>query len=189
MTLIVALILILLLVTGIRKWKKNKLAAILLFSPIVICILFFSFFLFHSIDRVKPDSLIFETSIENGRVHVSGSWSERLDYYHFLTDYLIFYIPENKSAGTVSRSRTDMHTKMDWKYLMEDVEHAIKREGLSELEPQIYDVKTEKDFHFSFTLPDGVKAEELEIYYAHVREEPMESLEYWFKRVPITGGK
>jgi hypothetical protein len=185
MTLIAALILIVLLVAGIRKWKKNKLAAILLFSPIAICILFVSFFFFHSIDRVKPDSLAFETSVQNGRVHVNGSWSERLDYYRFPTDYLIFYIPENKSAGTVSRSRADMHTKMDWKYLVEDVEHAIKREGFSKLEPQIYDLNTEKDFQFSFTLPDGVKAEEVKIYYAHVREEPMEALEYWFKMVPI----
>lgn len=185
MTLIVALILIVLLVTGIRKLKKNKLAAILLFSPIIVCILFVSFFLFHSIDRVKQDSLAFETSVQNGRVHVNGSWSERLDYYRFPTDYLIFYIPDNKSAGTVSRSRADMNTQMDWKYLVEDIEHAIKREGFSELEPQIYDVKTAKNFHFSFTLPKGVKAEEVKIYYAHVREEPMEALEYWFKKVPI----
>ncbi|MGX1193407.1 hypothetical protein [Metabacillus sp. SLBN-84] len=185
MTLIIGLVLIILLVSGIRKWKKNKLAALLLFSPIFICILFVSFFLFHSVDRVKRDSLIFETSAENGRVHISGSWSERLDYYRFPTDYLIFYIPENKSAGSVSRSRADLHTQMDWKYLVEDVEHAIKREGFSDLEPQIYDVGTAEDFHFSFTLPDGVKPEELEIYYAHVREEPMEALEYWFKKVPI----
>jgi hypothetical protein len=56
---------------------------------------------------------------------------------------------------------------------------------LDALRPQIFDLQTDKQFQFSFVLPDNVKPSDVKLYYAHTREEPMDSLEFWFKNIEL----
>lgn len=58
---------------------------------------------------------------------------------------------------------------MDWEFLMGEVRDWAGKEYHSKLEPQIFDLHTDKQFKFTFVLPATIKPSDVKLYYAHTR--------------------
>ncbi|WP_141103834.1 hypothetical protein [Parageobacillus galactosidasius] len=116
---------------------------------------------------------------------VKGKWKDRLDLYRFPSDFLVFYVPDNEKISIVKRERYKDYEEMDVKSLKEDLKNWLEKQPHSNWEPQIFDIQTDKQFQFSFVLPDNVKPSDVKLYYVHAREEPMDALEYWFKNIEL----
>lgn len=74
---------------------------------------------------------------------------------------------------------------MDSRYFEDSVQEWIKNKHPSELDPQIFDIETSREFSFSFALTENIKPTEAKIYYVHTRDEPMEALKFWFKEFDL----
>lgn len=107
---------------------------------------------------------------------MTGVWKKPLDAYRFPTDFIVFYVPGNGELTNVKRNRSEDYEKMDSHYFEDSVQEWLKNEHPPELDPQIFDIETSREFRFSFVLPENVKPNEVKIYYAHTRDEPMDSL-------------
>ena len=171
------------LVGGVRLWKKRRMLSILLFSPLLIVILVVSYIMYQMNYHTNPDSLNFSVYKEKETYVVKGKWEDSLDAYRFPTDFIVFYVPNNVKLSEVKRERVEDYKKMDWTFLKGEVNEAIKAKSYSKWKPQIIDLRTKKQFEFTFELPKNIKENDIKVYYVHAREEPMDALEFWFKKI------
>ncbi|MGG1401628.1 hypothetical protein ABE288_27985 [Bacillus salipaludis] len=186
MSIIVAIIIIIgFFILAIRFWKTRRIVSLLILTPVFLVLLFVGYVLFNSWYHTTPDSLNFTVQKENQSYTVTGVWKKPLDAYRFPADFIVFYVPNNEEVTDVKRNRVEDYKKMDKNGLEESVQEWIKKENPPESVPQIFDIETSKEFSFSFTLPENVKPNEVKIYYAHTREEPMDALEFWFKKIDL----
>ena len=116
---------------------------------------------------------------------VEGSWKDPLDAYRFPSDFLVFYVPNNEKITNVKRQRFKDYKEMDSTFIQEQVIDWIEEKPGLKWKPQIFDLQTDKQFQFSFVLPDNVKPSNMKLYYVHIREEPRDSLEFWFKNIEL----
>ncbi|WNB91798.1 hypothetical protein [Bacillus sp. NEB1478] len=172
-------------VAGIRLWKRKRILSLVLFSPAMITIGFIGYFIYESSYHTNPDSVQFSVQKENHTYYVTGTWKDRLDGYRFPSDFLVFYVPNNEQVLSVKRDRMKNYKKADWDFLNGQVKDWVDKKPHPKVKPQIFDLKTDKEFTFSFTLPENIEPGDVKLYYAHTREEPMDALEFWFKAIKI----
>lgn len=186
MSIILAIIIIIsFFILAIRFWKNRKIVSLIFLTPVFLVLLVVGYVLFNSWYHTTPDSLNFSVQKENQSYTVTGVWKKPLDAYRFPTDFIVFYVPNNEEVTDVKRNRVEDYEKMDRNGLEESVQEWIKKENPPESVPQIFDIETSKEFSFSFALPENVKPNKVKIYYAHTREEPMDALEFWFKKIDL----
>jgi hypothetical protein len=184
MTIIFAIIIIItFFILAVRLWKSSRIISLIFLAPLFLVLLFVGYVLSNSWYHTTSDSLKFTVQKENESYIVTGIWNKPLDAYRFPTDFIIFYVPNNEEVTDIVRNRVADYEKMDKNFLDGLVQDWIKKENPPESVPQIFDIETSREFHFSFVLPENVKSSEVKIYYAHAREEPMETLEFWFKKI------
>ncbi|PAE26080.1 MULTISPECIES: hypothetical protein [Bacillaceae] len=186
MSIILAIIVLMgLFILGIRLWKTSRIVSLLFILPVLAIFLFAGYVFFNSWYHTAPDSLNFTVEKENQSYTVTGVWKKPLDAYRFPTDFIVFYVPGNGEVTEVKRNRSEDYEKMDSLYFEDSVQEWLKNEQPPELEPQLFDIETSREFSFSFALPENVKPDEVKIYYVHMRDEPMEALEFWFKEIEL----
>jgi hypothetical protein len=183
MTFIILLLFIGCLIGGIRLWKKKRILSLLLFSPLLITTIVVGYILYQMNYHTTSNSLNLSVHKEKETYVVKGKWEDSLDAYRFPTDFIVFYVPKNVKLSEVKRERVEDYKEMDWTFLKEQVNEAIKEKSYSKWKPQIIDLRTEKQFKFTFELPKNIKENDIKVYYVHAREEPMEALEFWFKKI------
>jgi len=172
-------------ILGIRLWNTRRGIALVLLTPAFLILLSIGYGVFNSWYHTDPNLLKFSIQKENQVYTVKGVWKKPLDAYRFPTDFIIFYVPNNAEITYVKRNRVKDYKNMDHKFLEESIKEWIKKEKPPKSSPQIFDIETSKKFSFSFILPDNVKAGDVKIYYAHTREEPMDAVEFWFKKIEL----
>lgn len=59
---------------------------------------FFGYFVYQTSYHTTPDSLEFFVHTENETYFVEGRWKESFDANRFPSDFLVFYVPENKKS-------------------------------------------------------------------------------------------
>ncbi|OMF60958.1 hypothetical protein BK139_08830 [Paenibacillus sp. FSL R5-0490] len=186
MSIILAVIVLIgLFILGIKFWKTSRIVALLFLLPVLAIFLFAGFVFFNSWYHTTPDSLNFTVQKENQSYTVTGVWNKPLDAYRFPTDFIVFYVPDNEEVTNVKRNRFEDYEKMDMFYFEESVQEWIKHQHPPVLDPQIFDIEASKEFSFSFVLPENANPNEVKIYYAHTRDEPMDALEFWFKEIEL----
>lgn len=172
-------------ILGIRLWNTRRGMSLVLLTPAFLMLLSIGYVVFNSWYHTEPNLLKFSVQKENQVYTVKGVWEKPLDAYRFPTDFIIFYVPNNAEITYVKRNRVKDYKNMDQKLLEESIKEWINKEKPPKSSPQIFDIETSKRFSFSFILPDNVKADDVKIYYAHTREEPMDALEFWFKKIEL----
>ncbi len=172
-------------ILGIRWWSTRRRISLVLLIPAFLILLSIGYGVFNSWYHTEPNLLKFSVQKENQVYTVKGVWEKPLDAYRFPTDFIIFYVPNNAEITYVKRNRVKDYKSMDPKFLEESIKEWISKEKPPKSPPQIFDIETSKKFSFSFILPDNVKADDVKIYYAHTREEPMDALEFWFKKIEL----
>ncbi|AEH49131.1 hypothetical protein [Parageobacillus thermoglucosidasius] len=186
MILISIIIVIGCIIAGYRLWKTHRTLSFIsfgfLFAIFSACV---GYVTYHSRYHTTPDSLQLSVYKKDGTYMVKGKWKDRLDLYRFPSDFLVFYVPDNEKISIVKRERYKDYEEMDVKSLKEDLKNWLEKQPHSNWEPQIFDIQTDKQFQFSFVLPDNVKPSDVKLYYVHAREEPMDALEYWFKNIEL----
>lgn len=170
---------------GIRFLKRKRVVSIFLFSPLLAVISFIGYFIYHTLYHTTPDSLQLTVHKENEAYFVGGVWKDRLDAYRFPADFLVFYVPNNEKVSNVKRNRVKSYNEMDGEFLEKEVQNWFGQKTHLEWEPQIFDLNTNSEFEFTFDLPGNVKPSDVELYYIHTREEPMEALEFWSKKIEL----
>ncbi|MBY6038227.1 hypothetical protein KUV80_16320 [Fictibacillus nanhaiensis] len=185
MSVILLIMLVASLLLGIRSWRRKRIRSFLFFSPLILVAVFAGYFFFQSSYHTTPDSLQVSVDKENNTYEVTGTWKDRLDFYRFPSDFLVFYVPNNEKVLNVNRDRMKDYKEADWSYLNHEVRDWVERESPNKWEPQIFDLKTDEQFSFSFILPENVKPNDVTLYYAHTREEPMDALAFWLKRIEL----
>lgn len=83
---------------GTRLWKRKRILSIILLSPLLTVFTFFGYFVYQSSYHTTPDSLEFFVHTENETYFVEGRWKESFDANRFPSDFLVFYVPENKKS-------------------------------------------------------------------------------------------
>ncbi|MGG3888052.1 hypothetical protein [Metabacillus fastidiosus] len=185
MSLILLIILCSSIIAGIMIWEKNRIASFLCFSPLFILIMLTGYVFYQSLYEVTIDSLQLHIDRKYETFIVKGNWEEGLDEYRFPVAFAAFYVPGNGKISNIKRNNVKNTEEMDWEALNLEVKKILKEEYESEWEPQIIDIEPDEQFQFSFTLPENVKPNEVKLYYVHVREKPMDSLEYWLKNIDL----
>jgi len=173
------------LVLGIRWWNTRRGISLILLTPGFLMLLSIGYVVFNSWYHTDPNLLKFSVQKENQVYTVKGVWEKPLDAYRFPTDFIIFYVPNNAEITYVKRNRVKDYKNMNQKFLEESIKEWIKKEKPPKSSAQIFDIETSKKFSFSFILPDDVKGDDVRIYYAHTREEPMDALEFWFEKIEL----
>ncbi|MBT2689670.1 hypothetical protein J7I93_15890 [Bacillus sp. ISL-47] len=174
-----------LLVLAVMVWKKSKILSLVLSIPVFLVLFFIGDVVFNSWYHTTPDSLKVTVQNENQHYTLSGVWEKPLDSYRFVTDYIVLYAPDDTKVTNVNRNRYKNYHEMDKEGLELAVRKYLEDEVSPELDPLIYDIETAKEFAFSFDLPENLDYNDLKVYYVHIREEPMDSLEFWFKEIKI----
>lgn len=170
---------------GIKMWKKNRWISFLCFGPIIIIIAFISYFSYHFIYKTTPDSLQVHVEKENNNFVLNGVWKERLDKFRYPLDFIVFYVPNNEEVLNVKRYRIKERKTEEGEYLLEEVQAYLELEHRSEWKPQIFATNTAKEFHYAFSLPKNVNVDEVDVLYVHIRAEPMDQWEYWYKKINL----
>lgn len=184
MSIILGIIIIIgLLALGVSFWRTQKIVSLLVLTPVFVVLLFAGYVLYNSWYHTTPDSLDFTVQKEGQSFTVTGVWKKNLDAYRFPSDFIVFYVPNDEEIADVKRDRVEDYEEMDRGYLEESIQESIKKENPPESVPQIFDIETAKEFSFSFVLPENVKPNDVTMYYVHMREEPMDALEFWFKKI------
>ncbi len=183
MILFILIFIIASIIIGFLMWKKSKGLSLIFFSSPIFFIGLIFFFMYYSFNHSSPDSLEMSAHKKGKIMVVSGMWMEHLDRDSFPTDFIVFYVKDNRKITQVNRKRTDIRKEMDWTLLEEDVQEAVSSKNFSGWDPQMVDILPGERFEFSFHLPEGLEPNDANIYYVHIREEPMGELEYWFKKV------
>jgi hypothetical protein len=174
------------IVAGSLLWKKYRVLSLIIFGSLLTIFLFCIGYVAYQLKyQTTPDSLHFSVHKENETYVVKGKWKDRLDWYRFPSDFLVFYVPNNEKISNVKRKRSKYYEEMDMKLLHEDVAHWVEKHSHLKGKPQIFDIQTDKQFQFSFVLPRDVKPSDVKLYYVHAREEPMNALEYWIKKIEL----
>lgn len=182
---LVMLIVFGLLVLAVKVWKKSKILSFGLTVPFFLILFFIGYVVYNSWYHTAPNSLKVTVQKEKHRFTLSGVWVKPLDAYRFVTDYIVLYVPNNTVVSNVKRNRYKNYNEMDIEGLEAAAQNSIKDEISSELHPYIFDIETTKDFTVSFDLPENLNSKDIKAYYVHIREEPMDSLEFWFKKIRI----
>ncbi|WP_027408376.1 hypothetical protein [Anoxybacteroides tepidamans] len=172
-------------VAGIFLWKKRRALSLILLSPLLLVFAFLGYVSYHSVYHTTPDSLRLTVHKENNKYVVDGEWKDRLDLYRFPSDFLVFYVPTNQQILNVTREQNKDYQHMDLKFLHTAIARWLETQLHRKEKPQIFDIETKQRFQFSFVLPDNVQPTDVKLYYIHAREEPMEALEYWRKKVEL----
>ncbi|MGG0474904.1 hypothetical protein ABEY96_22255 [Priestia aryabhattai] len=172
-------------ILGIRLWNTRRGMSLVLLTPAFLMLLSIGYGVFNSWYHTEPNLLKFSVQKENQVYTVKGVWEKPLDAYRFPTDFIIFYVPNNAEITYVKRNRVKDYKNMDQKFLEESIKEWINKDKPPKSSPKIFDIETSKRFSFSFILPDNVKADDVKIYYAHTRAEPMDALEFWFKKIEL----
>lgn len=174
-----------LIIFAVGVWNKSRFLSICLTVPVFIVLFFIGYVVFNSWYHTNSESLEITVEREKQRYSLSGVWVKPMDSYRFVTDYLVFYVPENIKLSNVNRNRYKDYNEMDYKGLEAAVHKRLKEINPPKLQPQFFDIETTKEFHLSFVLPENINPNEIKAYYVHIREEPMDSLEYWFKEIDL----
>lgn len=189
MTLIAMIIVTGCTIAGSLLWRKRRIVSLMLFIPLLTVLLtvlvFGGYIMYQSWYHTTPDSLQLSVRKEHEMYVVEGSWKDPLDAYRFPSDFLVFYVPNNEKITNVKRQRFKDYKEMDSTFIQEQVIDWIEEKPCLKWKPQIFDLQTDKQFQFSFVLPDNVKPSDVKLYYVHTREEPMDSLEFWFKNIEL----
>ncbi|GMB08348.1 hypothetical protein [Thermolongibacillus altinsuensis] len=172
-------------VAGSLLWSKRRVLSLILFTPLLTILALSGYVAYQSWYHTTPDSLHLSVHKENETYVVKGKWKDRLDWYRFHSDFLVFYVSNNEKISNVKRERSKYYEDMDVELLHGDIAYWIEEHSHPKGEPQIFDIQTDKQFQFSFVLPDDVKPSNVKLYYVHAREEPMDALEYWIKNVEL----
>ncbi|MEH6953224.1 hypothetical protein [Neobacillus drentensis] len=172
-----------LLVLAVKVWKKSKILSLGLTVPVFLVLFFIGYVVYNSWYHTTPDSLKVTVQKEKQRYTISGVWVKPLDAYRFVTDYIVLYVPNNTMVSNIKRNRYKNYNEIDVAGLETAAQNYIKAEISSELHPYIFDIETTKDFTVSFDLSENLNPKDIEAYYIHIREEPMDSLEFWFKKI------
>ncbi|BCB03649.1 hypothetical protein KH172YL63_17820 [Bacillus sp. KH172YL63] len=159
--------------------------ALLFFSPSIVMMAVFLLFFIQAHYHTTPASLDLKVDRNENKVVMNGTWVEDLERYRFPTDFIVFYVNGDRKVTDVKRNRSPLQDEMDWELLEDDVKKAVATKKFSHREPQVFDIFPEETFTLSFHLPDGTETEDLDVYYVHIREEPMEEMAYWFKKVDL----
>lgn len=184
MSLILYFLIIISLVVLAIKWrKKSKILSLLLISPIIIILCLIGFVVYNSWYYTSPDSITMSVENEKQTYILNGEWVKPLDFYRFSTDFIVFYIPNNTKLSNVIRNTYQDYSEMDYKDLETNIQQYLIEVGAPNLPAQIFDIEASKKFQFRFDLPTNLKREDITAYYVHIREEPMDSLEFWYKEI------
>jgi len=170
-------------IAGIFFWNKRRILSFIFFSPLIIVFVLTGFVIYHSGYQTTPDSLHLTVHKKNNIYTVKGKWKDRLELYNHPSDFIVFYIPNNEKIMNMTRERN-----IDFEYLKvfhNEIRDLIRNEKQIKDELQIFDIKSENEFQFSFHLPDGVNPNEVKLYYIHAIEEPMDPLKYWIKNIKL----
>jgi hypothetical protein len=186
MSVILAMLIVFgLLVLAVKVWKKSKILSLGLTVPVFFVLFFIGYVVYNSWYHTTPESLKVTVQKEKQRFTLSGVWAKPLDAYRFVTDYIVIYVPYNTEVSNVKRNRYKNYNEMDYEGLEEASRNSIKDEISSDLYPHIFDIEATKEFTVSFDLPENLNPKDIKAYYVHIREEPMDSLEFWFKKIRI----
>lgn len=172
-----------LIVTGIIFWKKNRKLSLLSFIPLLLLVVFGGYFIYQNWQSTTPDSLHFTIQKKNEAYVVQGDWEERLDTYSTPSDFLVFYVPNNTEITNIKRNQ--LNDERDWRYMVEELRDWIKKETQPKGAAQIFDIRKDKQFQFSFELPENINPNEVSVYYVHAISEPMEPLKFWKKHIEL----
>jgi energy-coupling factor transporter transmembrane protein EcfT len=187
MSVILAMLIVFgLLVLAVKVWKKSKILSLGLTVPFFLVLFFIGYVVYNSWYHTTPDSLKVTVQKEKQRYTFSGVWVKQLDKYRFVTDYIVIYVPYNTEVSNVKRNRYKNYNEMNDGELEAAARNSIQDEISSELHPYIFDIEATKEFTVSFDLPENLNPKDIKAYYVHIREEPMSSLEFWFKKIRIS---
>jgi len=186
MSIIVFIVFIGSLFLGIKMWKKSRWFSLLCFSPIFLIIAFISYYSYHFSYKTTLDSLQVHVEKENNHFVLNGIWKDRLDKFRYPIDFIVFYIPKNEEMqGVKDIQLTELRTE-EGDYLLEEVQEYLNQEHDSQWKPQIFKMNTLKEFQYTFSLPQNVNPGEVDVLYIHVRAEPMDQWEYWYKKINLS---
>lgn len=187
MLIIILILTVMSFVYGIRFWKKSRLLSFLLFSPVLLILLFIGYVVFNYNYHTSPDCLKFTIQKEKRTYIVKGVWANPLDAFRSSTesstDFIVVYLPENKKISNVKRNRINIDMSSYKVLVQKYIEEDDNNPSISN--PEIFDIKTSKNFSFSFALPKDVNPEDVKFYYVHTREEPMSNPEFWYKEINL----
>lgn len=164
-------------------FKKNKAISIILLVPLLVILCFVIYFFYQTSYKTSPDSLRITIHEQGNKYLAEGKWKDRLEKYRFVSDFIVFYVPNNEKVIDVKRNEVKDYKNMNSNYFEQEIKNQGSRTINPKWEPQIFDIKSQDKFQFSFVLPNGVKPSDVKVYYVHSLEEPMESLELWFKEI------
>ncbi|KOO50696.1 hypothetical protein AMD01_02840 [Priestia koreensis] len=186
MMIIVLLVLFLCIISSISFWRlKKRWISLLLFSPVFIVMSFVGFVFFNSWYHVSPKDVSFEIQQQNQTYTVKGHWSKPLDFYRFPTDFIAIDTGKQGVPITMKRPRIHNHKSLHRSFLDSEVRHWLNEQKINTPSLTLFDVRASRSMQFSFTLPQGIDPSSLKIYYIHVREDPMDPLTFWKKRIVL----
>jgi energy-coupling factor transporter transmembrane protein EcfT len=177
---ICVLIITLSIVFGERLLKKNKWLAFTIFSlPIIIIaipIVAF-FYVFHP---STPESLSLAVKERSpGAYAIEGKWTERADFYSYPKDVIVFCFPSQK--GDVEIDLPNIANVND-----SYIDYAAKEFFSQKLNKNSnckgFVAELQKGYDIPFKLLNTT-ASDLEAYFIHQVNEPMDSPRHWYKKI------
>ena len=174
-----------LIILAVSIWKKSRFLSICLTVPVFFVLFIIGYVVFNSWYHTTSESLEISVEREKQRYSLSGVWVKPMDNYRFVTDYIVFYVPDNIKLSNVKRNRYKDYNEMDYKGLEAAVHKSLNEIDPPKLQPQFFDIETTKEFRISFDFPENINPSDIKVYYVHIREEPMDSLEFWFKEIDL----
>ncbi|MBW0934206.1 hypothetical protein [Priestia megaterium] len=182
---ITLIILVCILVVILLFFKKNKAISIILLVPLLAVLCFGVYFFYQTSYKTSPDSLQITVQEQGNKYLAEGQWKDRLEKYRFVSDFIVFYVPNNEKITDVKRTPVKDYKNMNSTFFEKEIKSQGSEVINSKWKPQIFDIKAQNKFQFSFELPNEVKPSDVKVYYVHSVEEPMNSLELWFKEIKL----
>lgn len=177
---ILVLIITLSIVFGERLFKRNKKLAFTLFSlPIIIIAIPIGafYYVFHPSTPESLSLVVMERS--SGSYAIEGKWTERVDFYSYKKDLLVFCFPTQK--GDVEINLPSIEKEND-----SYIEYAAKEFSSAKLNKnsycKSYVIELQKEYDISYKLLNTT-ATDLEVYFVHTISEPMDSPTQWYKKI------
>jgi uncharacterized membrane protein (DUF485 family) len=167
-----------------KRWKLGIAVSTPLLLVVIIVLGCF-FYVSHRNNSDSIDLIIKQRPPKDSYYTISGKWKERMDYYSLGWDFVAICTQNNKKVQMLEYIKGDWQS--NYHNFGSDIPFQIKTNSKipNGCVPQLFDLKMQKEFSFSFNIEKRSEIEPVTLYYIHVRMDPMDSPSYWVKTLPI----
>jgi hypothetical protein len=165
--------------------KKVKFLYYFLVTIILICFVLLMMKYFPH--TTSPKSIDLYINYENDYFSLNAKWKSGRDFYSLGTDFIAFYLPNNKEYkieivnDNLDSSNSVQKNNNTIEKLQDELKTIYKISEGTEI--ILIPISLKGQTSLNFKLIGGLKLAEVEVQYIHLINPPMGALEYWVKSI------